>query len=691
MTKLKRNKKIFSKLSIICGIAVVSLIAEVNKHALSANIPSQLGQAQKVAVNAGENRCVTANISEDKLFPDKMVINVKTQYGAKGDGATDDTAALRRAIRENVGTNRTVYFPEGTYLVSSRLSWRDTNGAWQSQLRLQGQNRATTIIRLKDNAPDYNDPSNPRAVVYTASGLYVESPYGGGKDYPGKGEGNEAFANYIEDLTIDTGNNLGAIALDYIANNTGAVRNVTLRGQGPVGLDMTRRWIGPALVKNVIVEGFDRGIRIGGEVNSITLEHISICNQKTVGLENSGNIVAIRDFWSSNGVPAIRNTGITGLITLIDAELYDGSPLVSAIENNSRIFARNVSTKGYLSAIMQDNKVLPETTVKEYTSNTPLTLFTSGANTSLDLPVEEPPSFHDNDLSNWANVEDYGAKGKEADGREEWGDDTAAIQNALDSGKSTVYIPPGRYFVSDTLYVRGKVRKIIAVGAALSPTGVAFQDANNPKPFFRIEDGTAPDVTIERVDILNLTHELMPGTIGFEHATPRTLFLKDMGCCSWRPNDQKYVFRNKPGAGKLFIENVVGETWRFEHPQDVWARQLNPEGSHEKIFNNGGKLWVLGLKTEGGNVNTVIHTKGGGASELLGALLYVTGSVSPSEIAFINDNSQVALSYATRKYGANDFRIHVQDRQGSQSRQIISDWVYQYTNGSTVPLYVGGQ
>jgi Pectate lyase superfamily protein len=691
VTKFKRRKKILSKLSIMCGIAVLSPVAFVNEPTLSANIPSQLGLSEKVAVNPGENRCVTANSSEDKLFPENMVINVKTQYGAKGDGATDDTQAILKAIRENVGTNRVVYFPEGTYLVSDRLEWRDTNGKWQSQLRLQGQNRTKTIIRLKDNAPSYNDPSNPRAVVYTASGLYVEDAYGGGKDYPAKGEGNEAFANYVEDLTIDTGNNRGAIALDYLANNTGAVRNVTLRGQGFAGLDMTRGWIGPALVKNVVVEGFDYGIRIGGEVNGMTLEHISLCNQKTVGLENSGNIVAIRDLWSSNGVPAIRNTGMTGLITLLDAELYGNNPLVSAIESNSRMFARNVTSSGYLSAIMQDNKVLPETTVKEYTSNTPFTLFTSSANTSLNLPVEEPPSFHDNDLSNWANVEDFGARGKAADGGDDWGDDTAAIQNALDSGKSTVYIPPGRYYISDTLHVRGNVRKIIATNATLSPGGTAFGDANNPKAFFRIEDGTAPEVTIERVGITNITPNASPGLIGFEQATSRTVFLKDMGCCVYRPNDQKYVFRNTPGAGKLFVENVSGETWRFEHPQEVWARQLNPEGSNEKILNNGGKLWVLGLKTEGGNVNTVIHTKGGGASELLGALLYVTGSVSPNEIAFINDNSWVALSYATRTYGANDFQIQVQETQGSQNRKLTRDRVFQYTNGSTVPLYVGGQ
>jgi polygalacturonase len=82
-----------------------------------------------VAVNA-ENRCVTANTSEDKFFPENMVINVKTQYGAKGDGVTDDTQAIQKAIRENVGTNRVVYLPEGTYIVAIALNGktRTANG-----------------------------------------------------------------------------------------------------------------------------------------------------------------------------------------------------------------------------------------------------------------------------------------------------------------------------------------------------------------------------------------------------------------------------------------------------------------------------------------------------------------------------------------------------------------------------------
>jgi hypothetical protein len=49
----------------------------------------------------------------------KSFVNVKT-YGALGDGVTDDTAAITAAIA--AAANRTLYFPAGTYVVSSALS-----------------------------------------------------------------------------------------------------------------------------------------------------------------------------------------------------------------------------------------------------------------------------------------------------------------------------------------------------------------------------------------------------------------------------------------------------------------------------------------------------------------------------------------------------------------------------------------
>jgi len=47
-----------------------------------------------------------------------LIINV-THKGAKGDGQTDDTAAIQAAIDEIAGTGGTVFVPDGTYMVAA--------------------------------------------------------------------------------------------------------------------------------------------------------------------------------------------------------------------------------------------------------------------------------------------------------------------------------------------------------------------------------------------------------------------------------------------------------------------------------------------------------------------------------------------------------------------------------------------
>jgi hypothetical protein len=65
-------------------------------------------------------------------------ISVK-DFGAVGDGVADDTAKIQAAITAYQGTNATVFFPRGTYKVTSTLSI--TGG-----LRLEGESRAGAII-----------------------------------------------------------------------------------------------------------------------------------------------------------------------------------------------------------------------------------------------------------------------------------------------------------------------------------------------------------------------------------------------------------------------------------------------------------------------------------------------------------------------------------------------------------------
>ena len=73
-----------------------------------------------------------------------QVFNVKA-YGAKGDGTTDDTAAIQTAIgvaqQEGPTFGGTVYFPQGKYMISSPLVVQNCN-----TLRMAGAGLGNTVI-----------------------------------------------------------------------------------------------------------------------------------------------------------------------------------------------------------------------------------------------------------------------------------------------------------------------------------------------------------------------------------------------------------------------------------------------------------------------------------------------------------------------------------------------------------------
>jgi hypothetical protein len=80
------------------------------------------------------------------------------QYGAKGDGVTDDTVAIQAALNAAPSTGAVIWFPRGTYKVS--ISAGDTTrkialNVLKQNITLQGDSAGASVIKLADNQGDY--------------------------------------------------------------------------------------------------------------------------------------------------------------------------------------------------------------------------------------------------------------------------------------------------------------------------------------------------------------------------------------------------------------------------------------------------------------------------------------------------------------------------------------------------------
>lgn len=618
--------------------------------------------------------CPLASAAENILFPPNSgIINVKqSPYNAKGDGRTDDTLAIIKAIEENIGhyANRTLYFPNGTYIISDTLVWKNGKGEWKSYLSLQGQSRDRTTIKLKEGAAGFGNPDNPKALVYTASMFYSTSA-----DPNNVGAGNEAFHNYIQNLTIDVGNNPGAIGIDYLANNIGAIRNVRITGNGLVGLSMQRYGPGPCLIKWVEIDGFKYGIKSAQLDYGITFEHLTLKNQKVVGVYNSGNVLSMRAITSYNTVSVIDNAHSNGLVVLVDGDFNGGSNQEAAIRNKGGLYVRNIDARGYRATIEHNHTDLPGRMVKEYATNASGDL--PPYETALALPIEETPVLPEDPLSQWANVLDYGA-----DNDERYNDDTQAIQDAVDSGKSTVFLPTGFYLIKRPIIIRGHARRVIGKGARISVAWKnEFTDPNERKGIFEVRDGENDTLEISGINHWDaFSDPAQPAyyAVGINHSGERRLVVKDF---SWK------IYQSSSVSGPVFFENVSMGYIRLTHPQKVWARQLNLESAETKIVNRGANLWILGLKTE--RVSVVIDMREGAKTELLGGLLYPLRSVDAEMPAFSSVESSYSLSYATTSYvEGRDYTVHVKERVNGNLHKLNRTDVSRRGLGSNLPLVV---
>jgi Pectate lyase superfamily protein len=595
---------------------------------------------------------------EPIVFPaDAGVIDVtKAPYHAKGDGVTDDSDSIQKALDDYPSRNRIIYLPNGTYLVSHQIEFGISrrfhpgekidgkDGQHQRLTILQGQSRDGTVIRLKDECAGFQnvgiDPKNEdierplvKAVVWTGDNVA------------------QHFRNAIRNLTVDTGKrNPGAAGVQYNASNQGcmhAVKIVSGDGAGRIGLDIGYTGdSGPAVVRHLEVIGFDYGIW-AANLNSFTIWDVKLSGQRKAGIRAPFDVLMLHRIRSDNKVPAFHMGGRWSCFaTLIDAELTGGAPdqpaiLLDGLPKDEHFFARNVKSSGYGLTVKSTGDATRNATgdLDEYTHGPITKAFPDCVERTLNLPVKDAPAVPWGDPEkDWANVMKFGAVG---DGTH---DDTEAVQKAIDSGATTVYFPGGsradgkelRFDCKD-LILRGKVQRLLACEGYFSAERLD------------VRDGTAPAVVIER---------FMPfwdqQPMNIHQQSSRALIVRDI-------NGTVY----QESMGDVFIDDVCGGLHMKTPGASVWARYFNYEvDPGPGVVNNGGNLWIMGSKIE--HPTPQVELLNGSKTEIFGAMWYA-GFEEVVEKPGLNivDSAVTLVSHRQHSFGQGTWKNWIRvERKG---------------------------
>ncbi|KAI0093571.1 beta-1,3-glucanase [Irpex rosettiformis] len=478
--------------------------------------------------------------------------NVK-DFGAKGDGKTDDTAAINAAIsagaRCGLGCDSTttspavVYIPSGTYLVSSPII-----ALYLTQII--GNARAPpTLLATKS--------FNGLAVI--GINLVHANPYipngWGAQYYINQNNFFRSIRNVHIDLRLVPAS-AEATGLHWQVSQATSLVNVvvdmsTEKGTKHRGIFMENGSGG--FMGDLVFNGGNIGMHVGNQ--QFTVRNVSVNNAATAVqcIWNWGwtfqdvniNNCSVGFSLATGGTTADKQ-GV-GAIAIIDASIANTPIFIQNTNPTSSLAGSLVLNNIHLTNVpiavhtLSDNgTVLPGTS----SPTTPLTIAswaqgnvykgTSGKSEFVKGKIPNPrkseelldhtsgtrkgrlfgrghPQYEECDVDEFVSVKSEGAKG---DGRS---DDTQILQGLFDkySGKKIIFLDAGVYYITNTLKIHAGARVVGEGWSVIMGGGPAFQDVKNPRVMVQCGERGSKGF-LEITDVVFTTKGPAPGAIVVE-------------------------------------------------------------------------------------------------------------------------------------------------------------------------------
>ena len=411
-----------------------------------------------------------------------------TSHGAIPDDDLDDTAALQAALDAARDRGLVAFFPPGVYLVSDTLKLmqpvvQDHKRRWKQDRRkanamVGSTQRKPPVLKLVDNAQGFDDPNNPKPLVW-----FWAQPRNtdmAGSKLPQHEQPNISFNQVFVGIDIDLRGegHAGAVGIRHAGSQGSAIENVTvwagdaysgffnIPGQGggaynvsvlggrfgiwadhqsryPVvaglrlkdqseaaifwkgqsnltiaGFSIERTAAGPAVTSQPGRKAYNRALTlVDGLIRGSGQRSIDNSAGRNLYLQNV-HISGFDEIVESPGRPPVK---AAGPLSLVQQYSYTGADSKAVIE-------AKVQGSGYeiSSVVVSGKMVAAETLIERHLWSSSL------------------PSFEDADA---VSIVRYGAKPD--DGK----DDTEAILTAL-AKHDKVFVPRGTFNVRATLQLR---------------------------------------------------------------------------------------------------------------------------------------------------------------------------------------------------------------------------------------------